>query len=93
MCHGVAGLVLAKDKNGYSIVRNKNVTSFTNKEEQIVKMVEFMPFLLESRLKFLGCNFVAEKPWSEHVEICGNLITGQNQNSALLLAESVISVL
>ena len=93
VCHGVAGLVLAKDKNGYSIVRNKNVTSFTNKEEKIVKMIEFMPFLLESRLKFLGCIFIEEKPWSEHVEICGNLITGQNQNSALLLAESVISVL
>lgn len=93
VCHGVAGLVLAKDKNGYSILRNKHVTSFTNKEEQIVKMVEFMPFLLESRLKFLGAEFIEEAPWSEHVEICGNIITGQNNHSALLVAESVVSLL
>lgn len=93
ICHGVAGLILAKDNNGNSIFKNKHVTSITNKEEEILKMKEFMPFLLQSKIVDLGADFVEEKPWSEHVEICGNIITGQNNKSALLLAESVISII
>ncbi len=93
VCHGIAGLISAKDKNGSSILKNKHVTSFTNKEENIVKMAEFMPFMLQSKLIELGADFVEEKPWSEHVEISGNIITGQNQNSALLAAEGVVSLI
>lgn len=93
VCHGPAGLILAKDKNGNSILKNKHVTSFTNKEEHIGKLDEFMPFLLETKLKELGADFIEEKPWSEHVEISGNIITGQNQKSSLLVAESVVSLL
>ena len=76
-----------------SILKNKHITSFTDKEEKIVKMAEFMPFSLEERIKKLGAIFVEDKPWSEHVEINCNIITGQNQNSALLAAEAVISLL
>lgn len=93
VCHGVAGLINAVDSNGNSILKNKYVTSFTNKEEQIVKMREFMPFSLEDKLKENGAIYIAGKPWSEHVEISSNIITGQNQQSALLAAESVISLL
>lgn len=93
VCHGIAGLILAKDKNCSSILKHKHVTSFTNKEEHISKMEEFMPFLLQSKLIELGVDFVEEKPWSEHVEISGNIITGQNHNSVLLTAESIISLI
>ena len=93
VCHGVVGLISAVDEKGNSILKDKYVTSFTNKEEQIVKMKEFMPFLLQDKIIKLGANFVEEKPWSEHVEISYNIITGQNQNSAQLVAESVISLL
>ncbi len=93
VCHGVVGLISAEDEKGNSILKDKYVTCFTNKEEQIVKMKEFMPFLLQDKLIKLGANFVEEKPWSEHVEISYNIITGQNQNSAQLAAESIISLL
>ncbi len=93
ICHGVVALVNAKDENNNPIVKNKKITSFTNKEEHIIKFDEFMPFLLETKLKELGANFVENRPWSEHVEIDNNLITGQNQNSATLLAEKVIEKL
>lgn len=93
ICHGVAGLILARDDNGHSILRNKHITATTNKEEEILKMKEFMPFLLQTKLVDLGADFVEEKPWNEHVEICGNIITGQNNKSALLLAESVVSLI
>ncbi len=93
VCHGIAGLLLAKDSCGNSILKNKHITAFTNKEENIVKMAEFMPFSLEDRIKKLGAVFVEDKPWSEHVEINCNLITGQNQNSALLVAEGIVSLI
>lgn len=93
VCHGSAGFVLAKDKNGDSILKNKKVTSFTNKEEQIIKLTEDVPFLLETRLRELGAEFEDAKPWSEHVCVDGNIITGQNPQSALLLSEKVVEYL
>ncbi len=93
LCHGPAGLINAIDKNGNSILKNKHITAFTDKEENIVKMSEFMPFSLENKIKQLGAVFIAGKAWSEHVEISCNIITGQNQNSALLTAETVISLI
>lgn len=93
LCHGVCGLLSAETPEGRPMVEGKTLTSFSNKEEEIIKMREFMPFLLEDRLIELGANFIEEKPWSEHVEVDGNIITGQNQNSALMCAEQVIKLL
>lgn len=90
VCHGPAGLVNAKTPEGNSILKGKKVTSFTNEEEGIVKLKELVPFLLETRLREIGAEFISEKPWVEHVEVDGNIITGQNQNSALLIAEKIL---
>lgn len=93
VCHGPAGLILAKDKKGDSILKDKKVTCFTNKEEHIVKKDELVPFLLETKIRELGAKFEDSTPWSEHVCVDKNLITGQNPQSALLLAEKVIAAL
>lgn len=93
ICHGPAGLVLAKNKDGESIVKGKKVTSFTNKEEKIMKKDEDVPFLLETRLRELGANFEDAAPWSEHVCVDKNIITGQNPQSSLLLAEKIVAEL
>lgn len=92
VCHGPAGLISAKTKDGQSILQDKKVTCFTNKEEHIVKLDEAVPFLLETKIRELGARFEDAKPWSEHVCVCmdGKLITGQNPQSALLLAEKVV---
>lgn len=90
VCHGPAALINAKTRDGESIFKGKRVTCFTNEEEGIVKLKELVPFLLETKIRELGGNFIAEKPWAEHVEVDGNLITGQNQNSALLIAEKIL---
>lgn len=90
ICHGPAGLILAQDKSGESILKGKKVTSFTNKEEKIQKMEEAVPFLLETELRKLGANFEDAGPWSEHVVDYHNIITGQNPQSSLLLAEKVV---
>ena len=93
ICHGVAGLTLAVKENGDSIVKDLKVTSFTNKEEKIMKLDKEVPFLLETKLRNLGAKFEEKEPWAEHVCHNRNIITGQNQNSALALAELVVKKL
>ncbi len=93
VCHGPAGLVLAKNKNGESVLKGKKVTCFTNREEQIVHKTELVPFLLEDKIRELGAIFEESSPWSEHVCVDGNIVTGQNPQSSTLLAEKIIDFL
>lgn len=93
VCHGPVGLILARDKNGDSILKDKKVTSFTNHEEHIVKLDKEVPFLLETKLRELGAVFEHGEPWTEFVCVDGNIITGQNPQSSLLLAEKVLESL
>ncbi len=89
VCHGPAGLVDVKLKNGAPLVAGKHITGFTNEEERAAGMDKLMPFLLESRLSELGAKFVARPNWSDHVEQDGLLITGQNPQSSASVARAV----
>jgi len=51
ICHGPAALVNMKDPQGKNIVSGRKVTSFSNEEEEQVKLTDKIPFLVESRLK------------------------------------------
>ena len=93
MCHGPASLVGVTLGNGTPLVAGKTVTSFTNEEETEAGFKEKMPFLLEDRLRALGANFVEEPNWSNHVQVDGNLITGQNPQSSKGTALAVIDAL
>jgi len=78
VCHGPAGLVGARLANGVPLVAGKTLTAFTDEEERAAELDEVMPFLLESRLRELGGQFVARPNWTDNVERDGMLITGQN---------------
>lgn len=93
VCHGPAAFVTAPGTDRKSIVSGKTITSFTDAEELAAGMETKMPFLLESTLRRLGAKFVAKPNWSDHVEIDGNLITGQNPQSSLSTARAVIVAL
>ncbi|MDJ0600098.1 MAG: type 1 glutamine amidotransferase domain-containing protein [Crocosphaera sp.] len=93
VCHGPAGLILAKKADGTPLVAGKKVTSFTNSEETTVGLHEVVPFLLESKLCELGAEFVKTDDFQEKVVQDGNLITGQNPASSGAVAEAVITSL
>lgn len=93
VCHGPAGLVGVRRPNGLPLVAGKRITAFTNEEEREVQLDTLMPFLLETRLRELGGNFAVKPNWSEHIEIDGLLITGQNPQSSLLASRAVIEKL
>lgn len=93
VCHGPAGLINAKSATGEPIVKDMQLTCFTNEEEKLVGKEKLVPFMLESKLRQLGGIFNEALPWTENVIVDENLITGQNPASAKKVAESVIKKL
>lgn len=89
VCHG--SIVLANVKiDGKPLVQGRQVTGFTNEEEDIAQLTDAMPFLLEDRLNAVGAKFLkADKPFGEKVVVDGLLITGQNPASANALGEAI----
>ncbi|MEY8730626.1 type 1 glutamine amidotransferase domain-containing protein [Francisella philomiragia] len=54
ICHGVVALINVKDNDGQNIIRDKEVTGFSNNEEKIVGLTDVMPFSLEDSLVKVG---------------------------------------
>lgn len=84
VCHAPAVLYDVKLSDGSLLVAGKEVTAFTNAEEEQVGLTDAVPFLPENALqKASGGRFVkAAEPWGEKVVVTGKLITGQNPASA-----------
>lgn len=93
VCHGPAGLVNIKLPDGLPLVADRLLTAFSNEEEAEVELDSLMPFLLETKLREAGAHFIAAAPWSDHVEVDGNLVTGQNPQSSASTAKAVIDLL
>jgi putative intracellular protease/amidase len=90
VCHGPAGLVGAKKPDGTPLVAGKTITAFTDEEEIAVQLEKVVPFMLETTLRAEGANFVVGPQWASHVELDGNLITGQNPASSEAIAHAVL---
>jgi putative intracellular protease/amidase len=90
VCHGPAGIVNVKLGNGEYLVKNKQLTSFTDNEEIEGGDDKVVPFLLETKLTQNGAVFKAAGNWKENVIADGRLITGQNPASARKVAMEII---
>jgi putative intracellular protease/amidase len=93
VCHGPAGLVTARRADGEPLVAGKRVTAFTNAEEDAVGLTTVVPFLLESRLRELGADFVSGPNWLSLAVRDGRLITGQNPASSAAVADHVMTAI
>ena len=93
VCHGPAALVNVKLSNGKYLVDGKKLTAFTDAEEADVQATDIVPFLLETELKNHGANHIAAANWSNHVEVDGRLVTGQNPASAAGVGVEVVKLL
>ncbi|KAK8926927.1 Glyoxalase 3 [Metarhizium anisopliae] len=90
VCHGPIVFRDAKGKSGEPLLKGKNVTGFTNVEEDQVQLSAAMPFLLEDELKKVGAIFhAADQPWGEKVVVDGLIISGQNPASARGVGEAI----
>ncbi|WP_418122655.1 type 1 glutamine amidotransferase domain-containing protein [Chryseobacterium sp. PTM-20240506] len=93
VCHGPAGLVNIKLKDGKYLVDGKKINAFTNEEESEVKLTNVVPFLLEDQLKARGAKFEKSGLWQTHVVTDQRVITGQNPQSAKAVGEAILKEL
>ncbi|MBO9565163.1 MAG: type 1 glutamine amidotransferase domain-containing protein [Niastella sp.] len=92
VCHGPVSLLNVMLSDGTYLVNGKNITSFSNAEEDNYAKAD-VPFMLESALKERGANYSSAAPWQAHITEDGKLVTGQNPASAKGVAEKMIAIL
>lgn len=93
VCHGPAGLVNVELSDGSYLVEGKEVSAFTNEEEEAVKLTTAMPFLLEDKLKARGAKYTKADNFKKHVVVSDRVITGQNPASAKAVGEEILKAL
>ena len=93
ICHGPAGLVNMKLKDGTYLVAGKRVASFTDEEERAIELENVVPFLLASKLEERGAIHIKAENFKPHVEVDGRLVTAQNPPSAKSMGEVMFKVL
>ena len=92
VCHGPVSLLNVKLSNGSYLIDGKNVSSFTNEEEENYAKAD-VPFELETALTNQGAIFHKTTPWQPYSIADGKLVTGQNPASAKGVAEKMIGLL
>jgi len=93
VCHAPAALLKVKAENGEPLVKGKEVTGFSDTEEEAVGLTKIVPFLLESELQKLGAKYSKGDNWSSFVKKDGLLITGQNPASSAEAARLLLSTI
>lgn len=93
VCHAPAALAKVKAPNGEPLVKGKEVTGFSNSEEEAVKLTKVVPFLLEDEMKKLGGHYSSGPDWGVYVKKDGLLITGQNPASSEAAAKELLEML
>ena len=96
LCHGTCLLLKAK-ANGKPLVSGKTWTGFANSEEDYADDFvgqRMQPFRIEDEAKKIpDTNFIVSSRFKAHAVRDGNLITGQQQYSALAVARLMIEAL
>ena len=90
VCHAPGVLKNVNAPDGHPVVQGKNVTGFTNSEEEAVGLTQVVPFLVEDMLKAKGGNYSKAADWASYVVEDGHLITGQNPASSQAVAEALV---
>jgi putative intracellular protease/amidase len=93
VCHAPGVLRHTRNADGTPLVKGKQVTGFTNSEEDAVQLTSIVPFLVEDMLKANGGQYSKGPDWQPYVLVDGLLITGQNPASSELAAEKLLGLL
>jgi len=92
VCHAPGVLKNVKIDGEY-LVKGKNVTGFTNTEEEAVQLTDVVPFLVEDMLKKNGGSYSKVEDWAPYAIVDGRLITGQNPASSEKVAEELLKII
>src|SRR3954469_20313277 len=92
VCHS-PGVLRHVKYQSQPLVKGKQVTGFTNGEEEEVHLTHVVPFLVEDELTRLGAIFDKLPNWQPHAVVDGRLITGQNPASSTVAAQKLMTLL
>lgn len=92
VCHA-PGVFKHAQLNNESVVAGRNVTGFSNSEEEAVQLTHIVPFLVEDMLKANGGIYSRGADWQSHVVTDGKLVTGQNPASSADTARALLKLL
>ncbi|EDM48636.1 type 1 glutamine amidotransferase domain-containing protein [Marinobacter algicola] len=93
VCHAPAVFRDVEIKPGQNLVGGRNVTGFSNSEEDTVGLTNVVPFLLEDMLKEKTATYTCGDDFTPHIVVDGKLITGQNPPSSEGTAKAVMQAL
>ena len=93
VCHAPGVLRHTKREDGAPLVKGKRVTGFSDSEEEAVQLAEVVPFSLEEMLKSNQGLYHKGADWESHIEVDGNLLTGQNPASSKAVAIEMMNKL
>ena len=93
VCHAPAVFRDVEIKPGQNLVGVRNVTGFSNSEEETVGLTNVVPFLLEDMLKEKTATYTCGDDFTPHIVVDGKLITGQNPPSSEGTAKAVMQAL
>ena len=98
VCHGVLGLVNAKDKEGNTLIAGRRMTGVTDKQVKELG-IEITPLHPETELRKAGALFESQTAFRDifatHVVVDNEqrFVTGQNQNSGLETAHRMMQAI
>jgi putative intracellular protease/amidase len=92
VCHGVVGMVSLQNEKGEPLVKGKQLTGFSNSEEETASLTSLVPFLLETKLLSLGALYSKGPDYVSHVVTEGNIFTGQNPASSEEVAKRMVAL-
>ncbi|MFG3138464.1 type 1 glutamine amidotransferase domain-containing protein [Streptomyces sp. NPDC048211] len=90
VCHAPAAMLAATKDDGTNAFAGYRLTGFTNAEESQAGFADQAEWLLQDRLVEVGTDFQEGEPWTPHVVVDRNLVTGQNPASAGPLADELL---
>ena len=94
LCHGSSALSEVKLDDGGALVGGRTVTGFSNAEQDLVKVPRTaLPSTVQDALSKAGGLYRAGAPFTAHIERDGNLITGQQPQSATAFARAIVGAL
>jgi putative intracellular protease/amidase len=96
VCHGALGFLKAKEVDGEPFVKGKKMTAVSDKQIKELK-ITYTPMHPEKELRKLGADYrSASVFWDTFATLTlvdGNLVTGQNQNSSMETAQTLLQLL
>jgi putative intracellular protease/amidase len=94
VCHGTAGIVNLKTKDGKYLVAGKRVSGYPEAyESSKATHIKQFPFLIQQTIEQRKGLFKVSGRGKAHMEVDGRLVTGQNYLSSALVAEQIIEIL